>query len=545
MQRDREDAIESGMEEESTLRRQKALLLQVRDKGDEPLPRRPETQQWRNRQLQRLAEEMKAEWQETQLQQIKDLERLYLARLLGGVAEQAVGSQAGLEELVSRETTKAPRPRNKPKGAQRERKSRREDPSRQQTWHPKSRKKTAGSERRRPTRPPGLTAPEKSKGKRTPSSKSSSSHRSVNSRSSRVLDFTKLCPLLTPVEEIEEPEIETAWSERRQRGRVTPVSIQGLKHSSCDHSPEDKLSDLEQPWTGSPAYKRGEVSSSCSLKGSEKGRWQRELENAFEELFNTNRKLKKQLSSHLHQSSRGDLNPEEEQGLPESCNHSGHNHSGSQRQRGEEMPEEADDASEASSTEYTLRGFLSKAQNLKYLQMAKPELKENHSPFPGTRLSLSDEGSHSRQVDSGLEPQLGEHRAHTPLQEEEGRSSWAALKQKQKAEMEQRRKTAFLGQTEHPDMSLEIHYKAELEEERRERRKIRLALLKAYSTGASPTSRGPEFRSLSLSGTSLLEEDRQNQMIRDLQQQIVEQNRLHKQFLDKARKRLQDFQKTC
>ncbi|XP_048222856.1 LOW QUALITY PROTEIN: protein DDC8 homolog [Perognathus longimembris pacificus] len=541
MQRAEEEVVESSTEDGSSLPSQKALLLQVRDKGDELLPRRPELQQWRNRQLQRLAEELKAEWQETQLQQIKDLERLYLARLLGGVADQAVGSQAVLDELISGEMPKAPRPRDKHKG--REKKSRREEPPRQPAWYPKSRKKTAGSERRRPARSPGLNPPEKGKGKRAPSSKSSSSCRSVNSRVSRGRDFARLCPLLTPVEEIEEPELEEAWRGRRQGGPGTPVSVQGLKPSSRDHSPEDKLSDLEQSWLGSTAYKRGDLSPGSSLKGSEKNRWQRELESAFEELFNTNRKLKKQLSSHLEQRPRGDPGPGEEQGLAELRHHTGRAYGGLPRRRGEEE----DEASETSSTTTTLRQLLSRAENLKYLQMAKPELKESPMAFAGTRVPKSEEGAPSRNA-SPTGTALGEH--HPALQEEEeeeeeGPASWAALRQKQKGEMEQRRKTAFLGQTEHPDMSLEIHYKAELEEERRERRRTRLALLKAYSTGAPSMGRGAEFRSPSVSGTSLLDEDRHNQMVHDLQQQISEQNKLHQQFLDKARKRLQDFQKTC
>jgi hypothetical protein len=98
---------------------------------------------------------------------------------------------------------------------------------------------------------------------------------------------------------------------------------------------------------------------------------------------------------------------------------------------------------------------------------------------------------------------------------------------------------------EHPDMSLEIHYKAELEEERRERRRTRLAILKAYPNGLHTRGGGSDYRITSFSGSSLLNEERHKQMIHDLQQQISEQNKLHKQFLEKARKRLEDFQKTC
>lgn len=124
------------------------------------------------------------------------------------------------------------------------------------------------------------------------------------------------------------------------------------------------------------------------------------------------------------------------------------------------------------------------------------------------------------------------------LQRQDGSiASWMALRQKQKAELEQKRRKTLLELREHPNMSLEIHYKAELEEERR---RMRLALLNSYSTGV-PAPASDENTSLD---NGLLDEDKQSQMIRDLQQQILEQNKLHKQFLEKARKRLQEFQKT-
>lgn len=93
-------------------------------------------------------------------------------------------------------------------------------------------------------------------------------------------------------------------------------------------------------------------------------------------------------------------------------------------------------------------------------------------------------------------------------------------------------------------MSLEIHYKAELEEERRERRRTRLALLRSYPTWVPTRNPDPVPRTHSPLSSSDIDEVKHDQMVRDFQRRISEQTKLHEQFLEKARKHLQELQKT-
>uniref|UniRef100_A0A8C0XBG2 Uncharacterized protein n=1 Tax=Castor canadensis TaxID=51338 RepID=A0A8C0XBG2_CASCN len=555
MQKDMELTTETSLasDDDALALRQKLASLQVRDKGDVVLERRPEVQQWKSRHLQRMAEELKAEWQEAQLQQIKDLERLYLARLLGGIARQAIGHEHDLEGPIH-QRARSPRGREKHKTAFREGRCHREEPYRQQAWHHKSGKKTVCPERRGTSRPRGLSPPEKNKGKRAPSSKTSSSRRSVSSRLSRAMDLAKLSPLLAPVEEIEgleEEEMEPARDGRRQVGRGTPHFMQDLKYNWRDHSPEGKLNDLEELWPVSNPDRRSPTPPGSLFKCGEKNKWQKDLEFAFEELFNTNRKLKRHLNLHLEQRPRADQNTDEEQGFSETQGQSSDISRLELPRVMEAVPTgESESAAEAEAAEMSsktsLESLLIKTENLKCHQMAKPMLK-NESQI------LSEAGISTDEEDLLLQVPKSEPRLATLLEEpsqpyaqkHEERTGWMALRQKQKAEMEQRRQKTLSGQMEHPDMSLEIHYKAELEEERRERRRTRLAILKAYPNGLHTRGGGSDYRITSFSGSSLLNEERHKQMIHDLQQQISEQNKLHKQFLEKARKRLEDFQKTC
>ncbi|XP_073901085.1 protein DDC8 homolog [Castor canadensis] len=612
MQKDMELTTETSLasDDDALALRQTLASLQVRDKGDVVLERRPEVQQWKSRHLQRMAEELKAEWQEAQLQQIKDLERLYLARLLGGIARQAIGHEHDLEGPIH-QRARSPRGREKHKTAFREGRCHREEPYRQQAWHHKSGKKTVCPERRGTSRPRGLSPPEKNKGKRAPSSKTSSSRRSVSSRLSRAMDLAKLSPLLAPVEEIEgleEEEMEPARDGRRQVGRGTPHFMQDLKYNWRDHSPEGKLNDLEELWPVSNPDRRSPTPPGSLFKCDEKNKWQKDLEFAFEELFNTNRKLKRHLNLHLEQRPRADQNTDEEQGFSETQGQSSDISRLELPRVMEAVPTgESESAAEAEAAEMSsktsLESLLIKTENLKCHQMAKPMLKNESQILSEAGISTDEEDLLLQVPKSAHEPSrlatlmeeprlttLMEEPRLTKLMEEprlatlmeeprlaklmeeprlatlmeeprlatlleepsqpyaqkhEERTGWMALRQKQKAEMEQRRQKTLSGQMEHPDMSLEIHYKAELEEERRERRRTRLAILKAYPNGLHTRGGGSDYRITSFSGSSLLNEERHKQMIHDLQQQISEQNKLHKQFLEKARKRLEDFQKTC
>lgn len=545
MQRDPERAAEldPAVDEEALVLRQKAGSPQDQDDDTQ--------QQWKARQLQRLAQELKAEWQEARLQQVRDLERLYLAHLWDD--ETRPGSNPDVEGPIHR-GTKSTRTKEKHRATFREVKSRREELPRQQAWPPKSRKKTVCSDRRGSTKTRGLNPSEKPKGKRIPSSKSGGGHHSAAPRGYRGSDPSRMNSLLNGAGEIdcaEDTQKEATREGRRQGAKGGSRITQGPNHNLRDQSPQGPPSDSEDPCSPSSTSKQEARAVGSPCKYGDKNQWQKEIESAFEELFNTNRKLKKHLNLHLEQRLKADQNPDETQGSEtqgQSSDVPREESVGEAETTSDELGSPGEAEAPETCSKSNVKQLLSEARYPDYQHVAKYPLKrENLMLFSKAGTTVDQEDSFSQSLELGREP----YKSSTPVEDaaepslpkpEDSIASWLASRQKQKAEMEQQRQKTLFEMTEHPDMSLEIHYKAELEEERRERRRMRLAILKSYPTGIQCPERTVETKTTL--DSHLLDEDRQNQMIRDLQQQILEQNRVHKQFLEKARKRLEEFQKT-
>uniref|UniRef100_A0A8C8YV30 CEP295 N-terminal like n=1 Tax=Prolemur simus TaxID=1328070 RepID=A0A8C8YV30_PROSS len=517
---------------------QKRKLLQVREKEDAALQRRPDAKLGRNGQLQCWAEELRATWREAQHQH---------AHLLAAGGRRAKDKEPDQDEPPQQGAVRSPRAKERHRAALREEKSHKEEPG-WPTWHPRSWRVVVDAEKQGATKAPGQvhpppTPPEKSQGKRVPWTKTGGGRRPVSSRWNRRMDA-----LLAPAGEIkrvEKKEKETAQEGRKQQEKGTARLVRGLACSPRDPSPEGKPRAREQRCPADCACRRGAVPQALRCTGSDKSEWQKALEVTFEELFNTNRKLKNHLSLHLKPKPRAPQNPDEEQAVSES------------QARGSEPPgeqkaadAEAMPAGEAggpagveahrTASRTDLEMFLSKGENRKYHQAANPEFRdESQTPCPEAGIFTEEQDVLSCGTQSGREPprapMLAEGLRLYP-QDQAGRPGSTAWGQKQEAQAEWRRprQLELLEQPEHPNMSLEIHYMAELEKERRERRRARLALLKSYPSRGWDANRRPQL--------SLTEEDWHSQMIRDLQQQILEQNKLHKQFLEEARKRLREFQ---
>ncbi|NP_067415.2 CEP295 N-terminal-like protein isoform X2 [Mus musculus] len=532
MQRDTERAaqLSPSSEDEALVLRQKPLEMPAQEEDSTTL------QQWKARQLQRLAEELKAEWQEARLQQVRQAERLYLSHLLDEAAERSMGNDPSVHEQNQRRTAKHTRAKERNRAAFREERGRREEHPRQ---HPKSRKKAPCSERRSSAKARGPASGEKGKRRRVSSSKDHDGYQGP--RVTRRVGVAKLNPFFDgDTDCMEDVQKEFFREGRRPSAKGT--------HNLRDQSLQGKTTALTQPLLHGPTCKQEAAAQEPPSKYN-KNLWHKEIESTFEELFNMNRKLKKHLNLHLEQRLKADQNPDEQQSYSEIRSET----FGTPREERTEEVETAEESGSPTEVETTemwskvnLKQILSDSEYPRYQQIAKYPLKsESLVPVKaGT----------SREQDDllSLSPESGQEPPKSPLLEDESLkpylqkqadsvASWMALRQKQKAELEQRRQKALLELTEHPNMSLEIHYKAELEEERRARRRMRLALLKSNSTGICALP--PDRNNLSLDN-GLLDEDKQNQMIRDLQQQILEQNKLHQEFLEKARKRLQEFQKS-
>lgn len=523
---------------------QKSMLLRAGVRGDIAPQRRPHKLQ-RGQQLQRLPKELWAEQREAQPQQVRGLQRLYLTYLLGGAARWLVENEPHSEEPVLGRAARSPRGRQKHKEPLREERSRRAVPPRRRAWNnTTSLKKVTGSERQGAPQVQCPSFPEKSKGNWTPSSQTSGGRQLVESRAGRKTDFEKLNPVLATLGEaklLEEHEgraPEDVW----QLGKWSTHFAQGLRYDTEDQSPERKLEDPEQLWLSSPTHKEG-----ATPLVSPQSHRQKELQSAVEELFNMSRRLKENLIQHLEWRPLADQSPAEGRV--------------SERQGpGSEIPEEertgqtetvpaVEVESSQTASQSSLQPLPSQAEGARDQPWAEPMPRsEGQTLLPEDRVSVSGEDSVLQGDKPSHEPPkpatLAEGLPPPYLQEQLDRAGWRGSRQEQQARAEGRRQRRLLGQTEHPDMSLEIHYTAELEEERRARRRTRLALLKSCPTWVPTRSPGPDPRTHSRLCNTDLDEAKHHQMVHDFQRQISEQAKLHEQFLEKARKRLQELQKT-
>nr|XP_012611731.1 protein DDC8 homolog [Microcebus murinus]XP_012611732.1 protein DDC8 homolog [Microcebus murinus]XP_012611733.1 protein DDC8 homolog [Microcebus murinus] len=508
---------------------QKRKLLQVREKEEAAPPRRPDVRLWKSCQLHGLAEELRAAWQEAQHRH----SRLSTARW-----RRTKDREPDQDEPLQQAAARSLRARERNRAALRDERSRKEEPGRH-GWHPRAWRLVGCTERQAATRTASrvhlpLSPPEKSQGKqRVPWTKSGGGRRPVTTRGGRRVD-----PLLAPAGETKQRvERETTQEGRRQQEKGTASLVRGRNLSL-----EGKPRAGEQRCPADCTCRRGAQASQCTC--SDKSEWQKELESTFEELFNTNRKLKKHLSLHLESRPRAAQNSDEEQAV------SGSPDSGSETPREkkaedeEETPAGESDSPAGVEAQLTASGsdletLLSRIENLKYHQSDEPDCRsESQMQCPEAGTSVDEEDKLSCVTSAAATPTV-ERAPQLHLRDQTGGAgSLAAWRQKQKQEAEEdwrlQRQQDLLEQPEHPNMSLEIHYMPELEKERKERRRTRLALLNSYPSRGWDTRRGPQL--------SLTEEEWHSQMIRDLQYQISEQDKMHKQFLEEARRRLREFQ---
>ncbi|XP_052513568.1 protein DDC8 homolog [Budorcas taxicolor] len=553
MRRSSERAIRRSPspDKEALLSRQNLLdrLLQVREKGAlAPQRRQKDPQQQKTQLLQRLVEELKAEWPEALDQQIRGLGRLYLAHLLGSGGERAEDHEPDSEGSAQRGAARLPRARGKHRVAAQEEKGRREELARRQPWCATSRRRAVDQERQGASRatgpcPPSLSPPERSKGKRAPSMKTGRGCRHGT-------DVEKLLAATEGIKRLAGQESDAAREGRRQLGK-RPARCQGPKNNCLDQSPEGKADHLEQLCPVGSTHRRG---ASPPAKLGNKSKWQRELEFAFEELFDTNRKLKKHLNLQLNLKPAVDQSPGAGQDSKEET----------QAWRRESQREKAEGDAEIpmvptgepmnpvgmeahlTLSRTSLQKFLSKLESQKYQRMAKGVVKSDSTlwfPKAGTSLNEKDRLSCSPgsrweqpQLDALVQGSLQPH-----PQEQVDRVGLMASVQVEQRRLKQ---LDLLEPIEHHKVSLEADLQTELKDGRRGHSQARLVHPKPDSP-PDPEKEGGYDRSPTSPSAAVVDDDRHSQMIRDIQQQILEQNVSRKQLLKEARKRLLEFQKIC
>ncbi|XP_014640731.1 PREDICTED: centrosomal protein of 295 kDa [Ceratotherium simum simum] len=581
-------------------RRRKLRLLQVREQErDIALQIREDIKQRRNQQFARLAEELRTEWEESQTQKIKNLEKLYLASLrsMGEGHQQAKENEPDLNALAQRAAERKRKAEMRHKEALKVQKNQKETLMKQKTWHIKARKEALLVEKERSAKitslpPPPPTLFENIEIKRVSNVKTSSStYHHLYALVNREMDTKQPDPHVAAEEEAKRSEElqKQAAQERMERCEKAHVrGFQALKKIHLAQNQEKLMKELRQLQQEDLARRRQTVARmppqlvELPYKRSEmKEDWQRELEFAFEDMYNADRKVKGNLILHLEpeplpavtdqiQDEELDLSMEQEnlsetENLPVT--------------EAETICSSEADVPLSTKTHQVpskilFKKLLNKIRSQKSLwtikSMSEDESEmittvnetESKAPTVESGTTASEEGtlssgqeqvveSDSLTVDSGpltsedkplpchtsseKEQEIDEAQPITSVaqssvllhpQEEAARIRMAA-RQKQIMEIEEQKQKQLelLEQIEQQKLRLETDcFRAQLEEEKRK---------KTQQTGVG-TAPAP--------CTISSDEDSHRQMIRNYQHQLLQQNRFHRQSIEIARKRLLEYQ---
>ncbi|XP_057606222.1 centrosomal protein of 295 kDa isoform X2 [Hippopotamus amphibius kiboko] len=581
-------------------RRRKLRLLQVREQErDIALQIREDIKQRRNQQLTRLAEELRTEWEESQTQKIKNLEKLYLASLrsMGEGHQQAKENEPDLNALAHRAAERKQKAEMRHKEALKVQKNQKEMLMRQKTWHVKARKEALLVEKERsakitslPPPPPALF--ENIEVKKISNVKTNSStYHHLCTFVNRELDTKQPDPHLAAEEEtkrLEELQKQAAQERTERCEKAHARGFQAMKKIHMAQNQEKLMKELKQLQQEDLARRRQMVArmppqlAELPYKRSEmKEDWQRELEFAFEDMYNADRKVKGNLILHLEpeplptvtdqiQDEELDLSMEQESlGEPENIPVT----------EAETIRSSEADVPLAMKThqipsKILFKKLLNKIRNQKSLWTIK-SMSEDESEMittvsetasktltveSGATVSedrtvssgqeqvvesdmltvdsgplTSEDKPLSFNTDSEKEREMKETQPITAVaqssvllhpQEEAARIRMAA-RQKQIMEIEEQKQKQLelLEQIEQQKLRLETDcFRAQLEEEKRKK---------------TLQTKGVAAPALRTAGS---DEDKHKQMIRNYQQQLLQQNRFHKQSVETARKRLLEYQ---
>ncbi|KAM8816807.1 centrosomal protein of 295 kDa [Rhynchonycteris naso] len=580
-------------------RRRKLRLLQVREQErDIAFQIRENIKQRRNQEFTRLAEALRTEWEESQTQKINNLEKLYLAslRTMGEGHQHAKENEPDLDALAQQAAERKRRADVRHKEALKIQKNQREMLMKEKTWHIKARKEALLVEKERsakitslPPPPPALF--ENIEVKKVPNVKiSSSTYHHLHTFVNREIDTKQPDPHLAAEEEakrLEEVQKQAAKERMEQSEKAHLRGFQAMKKIHLAQSQEKLMKELKQLQQEDLARRRQTVAQmppqlvELPYRRSEmKEDWQRELEFAFEDMYNADRKLKGNLILHLE--------PEPLPNVTDQVRDEELDLSMEQENLGEteNLPlTEADtvcsgeaDVPLAMKTQQLpskilFKKLLNKIRNQKSLWTIK-SMSEDESevimPASDTegKAATAESGttaveertlpsgqeqdeSDALTIDSGpltsedqpiscgtdSKKEQGQERNETqPLtavaqssvllhpQEEAARIRMTA-RQKQIMEIEEQKQKQLelLEQIEQQKLRLETDcFRAQLEEERRK-----------TQTGVHTAA---------ASDTISTDEDSHRQMIRNYQHHLLQQNRLHRQSVETARKRLLEYQ---
>uniref|UniRef100_A0A8C9PL63 Centrosomal protein 295 n=1 Tax=Spermophilus dauricus TaxID=99837 RepID=A0A8C9PL63_SPEDA len=560
-------------------RRRKLRLLQVREQEkDIALQIREDVKQRRNQHFARLAEELRTEWKVSQTQKIRNLEKLYLASLrnMGEGHRQAKENEPDLDALARRAAERKRKADIRHQEALKVQKNQKEILTKQKTWHIKARKEALLVEKKRSAKitsrpPPPPTLFENIEVKRISSMKTSSStYHHISTLVNREMVTKQPDAHLAAEEEakrLEELQKQAAQERMEQFEKAHVRGFQAMKKIHLAQNQEKLMKELKQLQQEDLARRRQTVAQmppqlvELPYKRNEmKEDWQRELEFAFEDMYNADRKVKGNLILHLEpeplpavtdqiQDEELDLSMEQDNAVTLAM-------------KTQQVPSRilfkkllnrirsqkslwtiksmSEDESEMITTVSEIE---SRAPTIESGTVASEERKssEQEQVVGSDILTIesgplsSEDKSFSCQTDARKEEETSAVPSVTTLaqssvllhpQEEAVRVRMSA-RQKQIMEIEEQKQKQLelLEQIEQQKLRLETDcFRAQLEEEKRKK-----AQHSGVGTASAPC-------------TVVADDNSHRQMIHNYQQQLLQQNRLHRQSVETARKQLLEYQ---
>lgn len=564
-------------DDQALLLKQKHQLLQVRERGHLAAQRRPDLGPWRGGPTPPpWAEGVRPRWQEAPHQRARALDRLHVAPLLGacGGGWPAPEPRHDLQGPARRGGA-ARRQRAREKRQQQQQQQRaavRGEKRRQEDLVPlrprplKSRRTAVGGEKKGAGRVVGLPQlapgpPEKNRGKRGASRRS---HR-PDPRVRGDLDVGMLWAAAGGVVLLGDRDKDGGGAPGGRRSPVRMAAARLAPGPQHDHHrlgpyPQGQADSLERG--GRPSCERGSLPPACPCprQRREGSKWKRELESVFRELFSTNRKLKTHLNLYLESEPGTDTCPSREQGLAEAC--------GCRRERRageaallEPGPGPAEPAARPAAPSANLKELLHKLKDRQYRRMVEPLLEDAGDLAP----RCQDEGPLWGGLRSRHEPPRPGARSPSPPAPGVGRAGAVAALAAgwPKPSPEPRWRPQRVEVLEVPQLSWEALLPvAERSEETETTETEAGAPTRAHARAAGGLSsprpekaargcaRSPSPRPAAAAASSEEEEEDEDlrepsQIVQELQEQILEQSRSHQQFLEQARRRLQEFQNVC
>ncbi|KAM9019407.1 centrosomal protein of 295 kDa [Ara ararauna] len=584
-------------------RRRKLRLQQVREQQKYiALQIRQKVKQRREERLHQLEEALRAEWQKAQDEKMKALEEFYLSslRAIGEGHRQAKENEPDLEALAKQAEERKQRAEKRHREALKEQKYQKENLLREQARRTNARKHALEIERQRAAKIASLPPPpphplEKFEVKKAPAVKPYSADNFSVTRYhisepyvDREVDGEQPDARSAAEEEGKRLEELHRETERERREQLEKAHLRGSHALKKVHLAQDRerlLQELEQmqnmdqmrrrwivaqmpPRLFVPPYKRIEI----------KEEWQRELEFAFEDMYSEDRKMKEDLILQFEpqplpapsdRSQDNDLDISLEQESP--CDTQPESVCDTQPE--EKVPSKSEDHEEAKTrqlqSKLALKKLLNKIRSQKEEWTSKSEkdtqsevetiesgtiaseerrLCDSELNYEQHKNTVCEARDSLKMLDKTvaaensvlIHPQ--EQAAKIRMQE---RQKWNEQIEKQKQEQ-----LALLQQIEEERARLEadlfkIQIQTCLEKAKKKKEDEEQGqLVQSHSVPSAEQQNKVEHEAgnSTVSESRSPGEDSHLQMIRNYQQRLLQQNRLHRQTIEEGRKHLQEYQ---